>query len=166
MLESECDQNGNLLGNHRPVLLADIKRQEAARRKAEAALAPKQGKAQAVVRWYMHADGSIQPFGRGPVTFEKWACQVYGENDPRLVRPECTEEQFAEWKAEQGYKQREAGAAGGPKVRDELADMKAQLAAAQAAQAKQTALLEQLLAAQQAAQAPKGSSGKGKQGAE
>lgn len=151
MLEAECDEAGNLKGNHRPILLADLKRQEAARKKAEAALAPRETKQGAnVVRWYMAADGTVQPFGRGPVSYEKWATQVFGPDNPVLIRPECTEQQFQDWKLKEGYKVREGGSSGNPKLRDELGELKAQLAQQQEAAARQTALLEQLLAAQTA----------------
>lgn len=167
MLVAECDSQGNLLGNHRPVLLAELKKQEAQRKKLEAALAPRSSKAaSAVKRWHMKPDGSVVPFGTGPVSFEKWARQVYGENDHRLIRENCTEEEFAAWKVSQNYVARTGGGNNGPKLRDELASMRDQLAQQAAAAAAREERLIALLEQQAAASAPtanaSGKQGKGK----
>jgi len=154
MIEAECDECGNLCGNHRPILAATLRREEAERRKSAAILEakanPASGKGAAVKRYYRKSDGSIVEFGPGPVSFEKWATQVMGPENPTLIRPDCTEDQFSVWKEQQGYKVRESGngTANNVRLRDEVADLKAQLAAQAEASAKQTALLEQLLAQQ------------------
>lgn len=127
MLEAECDEKGNLLGNHRPVLLADLKRQEAQRRKLEAAMTPKANKPGSVKRYFLNDNGQVEAFGTGPVTYAKWSKQVYGENDPTLIRPSCTEADFKEWKVSQNYVDRTGAGSSTPKLRDELAMMREQI---------------------------------------
>lgn len=146
MVEAECTATGVLVGNPRPILKGDLKRQETQARRSAAILAgPAEGKAGTAKRYYLADSGKVEPFGNGPVTFDKWRMQVMGSDNATLIREGATEEEFAVWKQAQGYKQLGAGN-GGVTVKQELADLKAQLAE----QGQQTAALLALLQAQQA----------------
>lgn len=141
MIEAECTEEGHLLGNARPILKADLKRQETALRRSAAILAGPADKAKsgAAKRYYLADSGKIEPFGNGPATYEKWSRQVMGSDDSTLVRAgdAATEEAFTAWKQTQGYKERSAT------VKQELADLKAELAQQRENSARMLALLEQ-----------------------
>jgi hypothetical protein len=149
MVEAECTATGQLMGKARPILKGDLKRQETAARRSAAILAgPDKAKSGTAKRYYLADSGKVEPFGNGPVTFDKWRMQVMGSDDSTFVRTgdAATEEAFTAWKQAQGYKERAGNGGASVTVKQELADLKAQLAE----QGQQTAALLALLQAQQA----------------
>ena len=146
MIEAECTETGVLIGNPRPILKGDLRRQETQARRSAAILAGPADKAKSdAKRYYLAESGKVEPFGNGPVTFDKWRMQVMGSDDSTLVRTgdAATEEAFTAWKQTQGYKERSGNGGASATVKQELADLKAELAQQRENSARMLALLEQ-----------------------
>ena len=144
-IDRECTAEGVPVDNSGKVFMGEIKAQSrllATLEKAREAKENPTATASTVKRYYL-LNGAIVECGPGPLSFEKWALQVVGSDNATLVREGATVAQFAEWKAQQGYKQ--SGAVAGHQ-QSKIAALEAQVAASNAAQAQTNALLATLLA--------------------